>query len=75
MTTQEWIKALSDEISRKIKSLKRDGIVSMGRDNLLQVVRPPAGGPGGTNAQYMYRNHWFTEALSMLPRSQQAFVS
>lgn len=52
-------KALEKAIASKIKELKQDGTVSMGMDNMMQVVRPPSpsleGAPRGTNARYYYK--------------------
>ncbi len=52
-------RALEKAIASKIKELKRDGTLSMGLDNMMQVVRPPSsslkGAPRGTNARYYYK--------------------
>jgi len=50
---------LEKAIKKAIRDAKRDGLVSMGLDNLMQVVRPPSssldGAPKGTNARYFYK--------------------
>lgn len=50
--------ALKKAIGDKIREEKRDGMVSMSVENMMQVVRPPSssldGAPRGTNARYFY---------------------
>ena len=53
---------LKKAIEDKIRDLKKDGTVGMGMANLKMVVRPPLGGPSGTNCQWVY-NEFFNEAV------------
>lgn len=53
-TKNEFRTALTAAIEAKIRELKREGVVGMSLANLRQVVRPPHGGPSGTNAQWVY---------------------
>ena len=69
-----WKKALTDAIAKKIDELKADGTTAMSLANLQMVVRPPQGGPGGTNAQYYYKNDWFPNAVKALPSKYRSFI-
>lgn len=45
---------LAASIKVAIRNLRQDGITAMSADNLRAVVRPPSGGPVGTNAAWLY---------------------
>ena len=69
-----WKKELTAKIAQKIEELKADGTTAMSLENLMMVVRPPQGGPSGTNAQYYYRNDWFPNAVKALPLKYRSFI-
>jgi hypothetical protein len=66
---------LRENIEKKIKELREDGVVSMSERNLLSVTHSPrtACGPIGTNAQWVYAQ-MFHEAVMNLPRAYCSFV-
>lgn len=53
---------LTAEIEAHIRREKAEGTVSMSYACLKQCVRPPAGGPSGTNAPWVY-NEIFGECV------------
>jgi hypothetical protein len=65
--------ALRRVIKRTISELKTDGVVSMGRANLRQIVHTPPGGPVGTNAAWAY-TQMFNEVVDSLTGDDRAFI-
>lgn len=68
----QWKADLGKAIDQTIRELKRDGTVACGLAHLRMCVRPPAGGPTGTNAQWIYAQ-MFKEAVDASP-SRRRFV-
>jgi hypothetical protein len=65
MSNTAFTTALAANIRAKVTELKADGTVGMSPDNLMMVVRIPAGAPLGTNARYYYKQA-FRETLAKL---------
>ena len=71
---EQWKIDLAAEIVTAIKRAKRDGCIGMSMDCLRANTRIPQNGPGGVNARYMFKNHWFPDAFAAIPKSYQKFV-
>ena len=68
-----WKSELQKRIVDAIRKAMSEGTVSMSIDNLQMMVRPPNGGPSGTNVQYYYKHDWFPEAAAAVAKKSPSF--